>query len=98
MHFKHEIQEVEKCWVKIAQREDMMSNTKNEVISGRLGLTTGEKDLLRCQGRIIGDHLIYLPTNSDLTKLVIQDAHLGTLHGIIGLTMAKVREKWWKKG
>ena len=73
----------------------MMSYTKHEMISGRLGLAPDVKGLLRCQGQIVGDHPIYLPTNSAFTKLVVQDAHLRTLHGGDGLTMAKVREKWW---
>ena len=81
----HEIKEAEKYWAKITQRDDMMSNTKHEVISGRL----------RSQGRIVGDHQIYLPTNSELIKLIIQDAHLRTLHWGVGLTMAKLREIWW---
>ena len=66
-----------------------------QFVSNRLGLSTDDEGLLRCRGRIIGEQPLYLPSKHAFTKLVVEDAHLKTLHGGVALTMAKVREKWW---
>ena len=36
-----------------------------------------------------------LPRNHRFSSLVVFDAHESTLHGGVGLTMAKIRQKWW---
>ena len=46
-------------------------------------------------GRIIGEYPIYLPKQSLLTERVVQRAHVETIHGGVGLTMAKVRNRYW---
>ena len=51
--------------------------------------------MLRCKGRIIVEHPVYLPRNHRFSSLVVSDAHERTLHGGVGLTMAKIRQKWW---
>ena len=48
-----------------------------------------------CYGRIQGEYPIYLPDVAVLATKLVEDANLCTLHGGIGLTMAKVRERFW---
>ena len=43
----------------------------------------------------MGDFPIYLPDDHPFTAKLVFNAHLVTLHGGVGLTMAKVREKYW---
>lgn len=61
-----------------------------------------EKSLLRVGGRLqnasvaeITKHPIIIPSNQHITKLLIREAHLKTLHGGIQLMMAYVRSKYW---
>ena len=42
-----------------------------------------------------GHYPIYLPTYAKFTESLVQNAHLQTLHGGVGLTLTKVREKNW---
>jgi hypothetical protein len=48
-----------------------------------------------CNGRIQGEYPIFLPDSALFTTKVVQRAHLSTLHGGVGMVMAKVREKYW---
>ena len=50
---------------------------------------------MECRGRVQGDYPIYLPDSEFYTKKLVQYAHEVTLHGGVGLTMAKVREEYW---
>ena len=43
----------------------------------------------------MGEYPIYLPDDHPFTAKLVFNAHLLTLHGGVGLTMAKVREKYW---
>ena len=43
----------------------------------------------------MGEYPIYLPDNHPFTAKLTFNAHLSTLHGGVGLTMGKVREKYW---
>jgi hypothetical protein len=45
--------------------------------------------------RISGEYPIYQPDSQPFTLKVVQQAHILTLHGDVGLTMAKVREGFW---
>ena len=68
-----------------------------KVIGDKLQLNlqpNGEK-ILECCGRIQGRYPIYLPDDSVFTEKLARHAHLRTLHGGLGLTMAEVREKYW---
>ena len=42
-----------------------------------------------------GVYPIYLPRSALFTEKLVMDAHLNTLHGGVGDTMTKVREKYW---
>ena len=46
-------------------------------------------------GRIVGDYPIYLPPKNIFNEKIVEDAHLCTLHGGVGLTMTKVRRRYW---
>ena len=70
-----------------------MENHQN--ISERLQLEENEKQILVCKGRILGEHPIYLPSPHLFTTKIVEHAHLQTHHGLVGLTMAKVRETFW---
>ena len=43
----------------------------------------------------MGEYPIYLPDEHPFTAKLVFNAHLSTLHGGVGLTMAKIREKYW---
>ena len=51
------------------------------------------KGVLRCYGRIKDHYAVYIPDSSTYAKKLVQHAHVATLHGGVGLTMAKVWEK-----
>ena len=63
--------------------------------SKRLEFTPDEEGILRCRGRVTGEYPVYIPTNSKLARLIIEDAHERTLHGGVASTVAKIRERWW---
>ena len=45
--------------------------------------------MLECRGRIQGQYPAYLPDT------IVQCAHVTTLHGGVGLTIASVTERYW---
>ena len=51
--------------------------------------------ILECRGLIQGRYPIYLADDFVFTEKLVHHAHLRTLHGGLGLTMAEVREKYW---
>lgn len=58
--------------------------------------------LIRVGGRINNatipyeqKHPVIIPASTDLAKLIIQDAHISTLHGGITTTIAYIRKKYW---
>ena len=61
----------------------------------QLNLQWNADGVLECRGRIQGEHPIFLPDSVLYTIKVVQRAHVTTLHGGVGLTMAKVREVQW---
>ncbi len=61
----------------------------------QLNLQPNGEEILECHGRIQGRYPIYLPDDSVFTEKLVRHAHLRTLHGGLGLTMAEVREKYW---
>ena len=58
-------------------------------------LQPSEEGVLECRGRIQGEYPVYLPVSALLAAKIVQRAHVTTLHGGVGLTMARVREKFW---
>ena len=81
-------------WITRTQ-SDGTKTEKHQIIARRVKLEPNNDGILVCKGRITGEHPIYLPSPHQFTTLAIVDAHLETHHGLVGLTMAKVREKYW---
>ena len=61
----------------------------------QLNLQPNCDGVLECRGRVQGHYPIYLPDGQRYTEKLMAQAHLATLHGGVGSTMAKVREYYW---
>ena len=59
-----------------------------------LNLQLGPEKVLKCRGRLQGEYPIYLPDYRLFSQRVVERAHLRTLHGGVGLTMANVRSRY----
>jgi hypothetical protein len=77
-------------WIRRAQ-----SNCDIEEDRMRLNLQINGEGLLECRGRIQGQYPLYLPDTHPFTAKVVEDSHVRTLHGGVGMTMARVRESYW---
>ena len=60
-----------------------------------LNLQPNQDELLECQGRIQGEYPVYIPETSMLGLRLVEEAHQETLHRGVGLTMARVRTRYW---
>ena len=89
-----EIADQEMFWVKRAQRESMNNVTFLED-KAQLNLQLNADGVWECIGRIQGEYPVYLSDSTLYAAKVVERAHVITLHGGVGLTMAKVREKLW---
>lgn len=61
----------------------------------QLNLQPNQDGVLECRGRIQGHYPVYLPESQRFTEKLVTQVHLGTLHGGVVSTMAKVRELYW---
>ena len=61
----------------------------------QLNLPKNEEGVYECRGRIQGHFPIYLPDNELLTEKIVKHAHKLCFHGGVGMTMAKLRERYW---
>ena len=79
-------------WTKRAQRslDDELTEDKQ-----RLGLEENDASIFECRGGIKGHYPVYLPYTHPYTTKLVEDAHRHTLHGGVGLTMARMRERYW---
>ena len=81
-------------WVKRAQESNRgKGKFKQDQLS--LNLQKNSEGLHGCRGRIQGSYPVYLPPNAVLSEKLIQDAHVLTLHGGVGLTMTYIRRDYW---
>ena len=81
-------------WFKRAQ--ESYSGTENfKQDQLRLNLQKNGLRLYGCLGRIQGKFPIFLPSDAPLSEKLTQDAHIMTLHGGVGLTMAFIRREVW---
>ena len=87
-----EVQRQHLFWTKRAQRslDDKVTEDKQ-----RLGLEENDEGIFECRGRIQGHYPVYLPDTHPYTVKLVEDAHRCTLHGGVGLTMARIRERYW---
>ena len=90
----NEVQQQELWWIGRAQAA-VQDEAYLQIDQTQLNLQRNDQQILECHGRIIGDYPIYLPDNHPFTVKVVQQAHISTIHGGVGLTMAKVRERFW---
>ena len=61
----------------------------------QLNLQPNQDGILECRGRIQGHFPVYLPDSQRFTEKLVTQVHLGTLHGGVVSTMAKVQELYW---
>ena len=61
----------------------------------QLNLQPNQDGILECRGRIQGHFLVYLSDSQHFTEKLVTQVHLGTLHGGVVSTMAKVQELYW---
>ena len=81
-------------WVARAQN-NAKGSEKFEEDRLQLNLQERQDGLLECRGRIQGDYPIYLPDSHPFTEKLTMVSHQATLHGGVGLTLTKVRERYW---
>ena len=81
-------------WVQRAQ-ESSSGTEKFEEDKLTLNLQKNGDGLYECRGRIQGNYPIYLPPSAVFSGKLVQDSHMLTLHGGVGLTMALIRRDYW---
>ena len=89
-----EVLTAEMFWVKRTQQQAVNSETFVED-KLQLNLQLNADGIWVCCGRIQGEYPLYLPDSSLFTTKLVQRAHVCTLHGGVGLVMAKIREMYW---
>ena len=83
-----------KWWIKREQERYTVTEKFLED-QQRLNLQKNDEGIYLCRGRIQGHYPVYLPPRVSLSEKIVQDAHLLTLHGGVGSTMAHVRQEYW---
>ena len=86
----NEIERQKLLWVKRAQSGEI-----KEAERLTLNLQLDERGVLVCRGRIQGSYPIFVPDGHSLASKIVEQAHLRTLHGGVGMTMSHVREEYW---
>ena len=89
-----EINQVKLFWDKRVQ-ERAKGDGRYQEDQLQLNLQPNSEGVLECRGRIQGHYPIYLPDSQLYTEKLVEYYHFSTLHGGVGLTMAKVRECYW---
>ena len=82
-----------KFWVKRVQQSNQETESFGENRQ-QLNLQKNDEGIFVCQGRIQGHYPVYLPDNELLTEKIVARAHKLSCHGGVGMTMAKLREKF----
>jgi len=85
-----EMKQAEFFWVKRVQTRATADGRYQEDVL-QLNLQPNRDGVLECRGRIQGHYPIFLPDGQRYTEKLVAQAHLATLHGGVGSTMAKVR-------
>ena len=80
-------------WIKRIQERDRLEYHYPKT-KAQLDLRLNDENLTVCHGQIQGQHPVYLPRNATFNELV-ERIHCETLHGVVGLTMAAIHEKYW---
>ena len=79
-------------WMLCAQRKGT-ENMEEDRLS--LNLQRNKDGLQGCRGRLPSPYPIYIPDATTFAEKLVQHTHNATLHGEVGLTMAKIREEHW---
>ena len=85
-----EIENARLWWIKRAQQDSDMEKDREQ-----LNLQENAQGLTVCHGRIQGHDPVYLSSTHPFTEKLVQEAHLRTLHGGVGLTMTQIRRRYW---
>ena len=87
-----EIQDQHLFWTKRAQEIQTQEGSDDQL---RLGLKRNHQGILVCNGRLQGHYPAYLSDAHPYTAKLVEEAHYRTLHGGVGLVMARIRERHW---
>ena len=68
-----EFQAAENIWIKQAQ--------SSQPLKSDVGLKKDDEGILRCVGRVRGYHPVFLPRESKLASLIVQQVHEQMMHG-----------------
>ena len=85
-----EIENARLWWIKRAQQDSDMEKDREQ-----LNLQENAQGLTVCHGRIQGHDPVYLSSTHPFMEKLVQEAHLRTLHGGVGLTMTQIRRRYW---
>ena len=85
-----EIEKQKQFWIKRVQ-----SSADHNEEKATFNLQPNEHEVLVCHGRIQRSFPVFLPDSHPFTTKLVEQAHMLTLHGGIGMTMAHIREKYW---
>ena len=88
-----ELNQETEWWIKRVQRS-YHETEQFEEDKLRLNLQLNSNGLYECRGRIQGSFPLYIPPKSVLSQKMLQDAHIVTLHGGVGLTMTMIRRDY----
>ena len=81
-------------WIcRVQQRAKLSEKYPDE--RSQLNLQENDEEILECRGRIQGMYPIYIPDDCEFTAKLVERAHRTSLHGRLGLTIAKIREEYW---
>ena len=87
-----ELNQETEWWIKRVQRSYHETEQFEDKL--RLNLQLNSNGLYECRGRIQGSFPLYIPPKSVLSQKMLQDAHIVTLHGGVGLTMTMIRRDY----
>lgn len=76
-------------------QQQAMNTEKFVEDKDQLNLQLNANGIWEFRGRIQGEYPLYLPDSVMFTTKLVVRAHVYTLHGGVGLVMAKIREKYW---
>ena len=60
-----------------------------------LNLQRSTNDMYECRGRLQEHYPTYIPKDSLLAEMIVQEAHIRTIYGGVSLTMGEVRKNYW---
>ena len=77
----------EKYWIHQAQA--------SQDVKADVALKKDEDRISRCVGRVKDYNPIFLPRSCKLAFLIVKQLHEQTTHGVVSITLCRMREKFW---